>query len=105
MVQFLWSFVTKSRIFRPQDSCWSGRPSRIGSTHGWDWSVTGWIGTARLPKQLDSDDAGNLNSIVVFARGRLFHKTSSKVERRRLYTKYLTGQIEADFLDADDERI
>ena len=69
-----------------------------------DWGVDGWIGTARLPKQLDSEDTGNLNGIVVFARGRLFHENIlDKVNDGRLYTKYLTGQIEADFLDQDDE--
>ncbi len=61
------------------------------------------IGIARLPKQLDNDDAGNLNSIVIFARGRLFHENIlDKLNDSRIYTKYLTGQIEADFLDADD---
>ncbi len=73
---------------------------------GWGdgWRVRGWIGTARLPKQLDDDDAGNLNSIVVFARGRLFHENIlGKINDGRLYTKYLTGQIEADFLDTDKE--
>ncbi len=69
-----------------------------------DWSVNGWIGTARLPKQQDSEDAGNLNGIVVFARGRLFHENIlDKVNDGRLYTKYLTGQIKADFLDEDDK--
>ncbi len=68
------------------------------------WKLGGWIGTARLPKQLDSEDAGNLNSLVVFARGRLFHENIlDKLNDGRLYTKYLTGQIEADFLDADDQ--
>lgn len=66
--------------------------------------VNGWIGTARLPKQLDSQEIGNLNSIVVFARGRLFHENIlESVNDGRLYTKYLTGQIEADFLDTDEE--
>ena len=69
-----------------------------------DWKVKGWLGTSRLPKQLDDDDAGNLNSIVIFARGRLFHENIlDKLNDGRLYTKYLTGQIEADFLDADDK--
>lgn len=68
------------------------------------WSVDGWIGTASLPKQLDSEDTGNLNGIVVFARGRLFHENIlDKVNDGRLYTKYLTGQIEAEFLDEDDK--
>ena len=70
----------------------------------WDknWKVRGWIGTVQKPKQLDNPDVGNLNSIVVFARGRLFHENIlDKVNNGRLYTKYLTGQIEADFLDDD----
>jgi hypothetical protein len=67
-----------------------------------DWKVKGWIGTARLPKQLDSQEVGNLNSIVVFARGRLFQENIlDKLNDGRLYTKYLTGQVEADFLDTD----
>ncbi len=73
---------------------------------GWkgEWVVKGWIGTARFPKQLDNDEAGNLNSIVVFARGRLFHENIlDKLNDGRLYTKYLTGQIEADFLDSDTQ--
>lgn len=69
-----------------------------------DWRVGGWIGTARLPKQLDDEDSGNLNSVVVFARGRLFHENIlDKLNDGRFYTKYLTGQIEADFLDDDDQ--
>lgn len=72
----------------------------------WDpaWSVRGWLGTARFPKDLDNEDAGNLNGIVVFARGRLFHENVlDRLNDGRLYTKYLTGQIEADFLDTDDQ--
>ena len=35
--------------------------------------------------------------------GRLFHENIlDKVNDGRLYTKYLTGQIEAEFLDRDD---
>lgn len=104
MVQFLWQFgddpldLTPASQLLEQESL----PNRFDA---WDtgWRVSGWIGTARFPKQLDSEDAGNLNGIVVFARGRLFHENIlDKLNDGRLYTKYLTGQIEADFLDADD---
>jgi hypothetical protein len=104
MVQFLWQFgddaldLTPASQLLEQESL----PNRFDA---WDtgWKVSGWIGTARFPKQLDSEDAGNLNGIVVFARGRLFHENIlDKLNDGRLYTKYLTGQIEADFLDADD---
>lgn len=104
MVQFLWQFgddaldLTPASQLLEQESL----PTRFDA---WDtgWKVSGWIGTARFPKQLDSEDAGNLNGIVVFARGRLFHENIlDKLNDGRLYTKYLTGQIEADFLDSDD---
>lgn len=105
MVQFLWSFGEEEPDLSSAGQLLE-REALSDRLDAWDgdWSVTGWIGTARLPKQLDSDDAGNLNSIVVFARGRLFHENIlDKLNDGRLYTKYLTGQIEADFLDADDE--
>lgn len=105
MVQFLWSFGEEEPDLSSAGQLleWEALSDRLDAWDG-DWSVTGWIGTARFPKQLDSDDAGNLNSIVVFARGRLFHENIlDKLNDGRLYTKYLTGQIEADFLDADDE--
>lgn len=102
--QFLWYFggeepdVSSASALQEKEAL----PSRLADWED-EWAVTGWIGTARWPKQLDSEDAGNLNSIVVFARGRLFHENIlDKLNDGRLYTKYLTGQIEADFLDQDD---
>ena len=104
IVQFLWSFGDKKPYISSAGQLMDSEslPARLGD---WDngWAVRGWIGTSRFPKQLDNDDAGNLNSIVVFARGRLIHENIlDKLNDGRLYTKYLTGQIEADFLDSDD---
>lgn len=104
VAQFLWYFgdnepdlASASRLLERESL-----PDRFDA---WDasWKISGWIATARFPKDLDSEDAGNLNGIVVFARGRLFHENIlDKLNDGRLYTKYLTGQIEADFLDTDD---
>lgn len=105
MVQFLWTFgdeepdLTASSQLKEREAL----PDRFD---GWDatWGVKGWIGTARKPKDLESTEAGNMNGIVVFARGRLFHENIlDKLNDARIYTKYLTGQIEADFLDLDDQ--
>lgn len=105
VAQFVWFFGDE----KPDLQVASGlkeSESLFPRSDDWDasWKVQGWIGTARLPKQLDSDDVGNLNSVVVFARGRLFHENIlDKLNDGRLYTKYITGQIEADFLDVDDK--
>lgn len=104
-VQFLWTFEG----YEPEAATIAHvveRESLPARFEAWDsaWRVSGWLGTARKPKDLDDDEAGNLNGIVVFARGRLFHENVlDRLNDGRLYTKYLTGQIEADFLDADDQ--
>ncbi len=105
IAQFLWAFGD----YQPPPSAIPNvveREQLPERSPDWeeDWIVRGWLGTAHKPKQLDSREAGNLNGIVVFARGRLFHENIlDKVNDGRLYTKYLTGQIEAEFLDRDDD--
>ncbi len=68
-------------------------------------TVNGWIGTVDKPKRLATSE-GNLNSIIVLARGRLVDEdVLSRITGAEMYTKYLTGQIEADFLDNEDNDI
>lgn len=105
MVQFLWTFgdeepdLTASSQLKEREAL----SNRFDAWHP-TWRVNGWIGTARKPKDLENTEAGNMNGIVVFARGRLFHENIlDKLNDARIYTKYITGQIEADFLDVDDE--
>ncbi|MAT53905.1 MAG: ATP-binding protein [Saprospirales bacterium] len=64
-----------------------------------EWTVRGWIGTVDRPKSLATPE-GNLNSIVVLARGRLVQEDIlPRISGAEVYTKYVTGQVEADFLD------
>src|SRR5205809_4004778 len=65
--------------------------------------VQGWIGTVDKPKNLETDEGGNINGIVLLARGRLVQENlMDAFNDSGLYTKYVTGQIDADFLDLDD---
>nr|WP_175429320.1 ATP-binding protein [Lysobacter enzymogenes] len=69
-----------------------------------NWVVRGWFGTAGKPSELELDDAGSLKNIVVIARGRLIQESIlDKLGFNRIFGSYVTGQIEADFLDSDDE--
>src|SRR5690606_14536228 len=105
VAQFIWYFgetepdLAAAKSLKEKESL----PDRLDH---WDqnWRIKGWHGTASLPKQLDSEEAGNLNSIVVFARGRLFHENIfDRLNDGRPYTTHLTGQIEAAFLDDVDK--
>lgn len=65
--------------------------------------LRGWIATASKPKEL-STPGGNMNGIVVMSRGRLIQENIlDKLNDGRIYTKYITGQIEADALDESEE--
>ncbi|EIK4807933.1 ATP-binding protein [Vibrio parahaemolyticus] len=69
------------------------------------WLVNGWIGTTKSSGDLSSGgEEGNLNSIVLMARGRVVHENLlSEINDGGLYTKYISGEINADFLDEDHQ--
>ncbi len=68
------------------------------------WKVSGWLGAADEPKRLKHDEAGSLHGIVVLARRRLIQENIlDKLNYSRILVSYLTGQVEADFLDLEGE--
>ncbi len=70
-----------------------------------DETVVGWFGTARVPSDLTQDEeAGSLKNIIVIARKRPIQEgIVDKLDFSRVFGNYVTGQIEAEFLDQDDE--
>ncbi len=100
-VEYLWSFGDTPVDTSP---CVRVRSTQQLSERApeWDpaWRIRGWIGTVDRPRRLATTE-GNLNSIVVLARGRLVDEdVLGRISGAEVYTKYLTGQVEADFLDA-----
>jgi hypothetical protein len=104
-VEFLWEFGTKrypasnlpnlAQRFVLPNGVRKDRPR---------WTVKGWLGAAAEPKKLRHDEAGSLNGIVVLARGRLIQENVlDKLNYSRILVSYLTGQVEADFLDVGGE--
>ena len=67
-------------------------------------SVKGWIGTVHKAGDLsDKDGDDNLNKIVIMVRGKLAQEDILEdFTEGGLYSKYLIGEIHADFLDLDD---
>lgn len=99
-VEYLWFFGDEKPDISKCESLKKGEPlDNVGE--GWDpeWRVRGWVGTVDRPKRLSTPE-GNLNSIVILARGRLVDEdVLPRISGAEFYTKYLTGQVEADFLD------
>src|SRR5262249_43032240 len=62
------------------------------------YNITGWVGTF---DEQQSIEEGN-NSIVILAWGKLIHEDILKdIKEGGVFTKYLIGEIRADFLDFD----
>lgn len=68
------------------------------------WTVRGWFGTTKKPTDLVADEeAGSLKNIILLARKRPIQEgIIEKLDFSRLFGNYVTGQVEADFLDLDD---
>ena len=64
------------------------------------YKVTGWVGTFDEQKSIDE---GN-NTVVVLAWGKLIHEDILKdVKEGGVFSKYLIGELRADFLDYDEQ--
>ena len=113
-LQYLWHYGEGSEKY--QEYCRLEKPEhaqkRDGTftVDGVDYDVRGWIGTVRQSGNLNNKDADNdkdaednLNKIVVMVRGKLAQEDILEdFSEGGLYTKYLIGEIHADFLDQDD---
>ena len=104
-LEFLWEFGEErmSASEYPNVSKRFVLPNQVDPAHP-EWKISGWLGAAEGPKKLKQDEAGSLNGIVVFARGRLIQENVlDKLNYSRILVSYLTGQVEADFLDMKGE--
>lgn len=86
-----------------------GRPFRFNKygEHAGDGvhAVTGWIAIARHSNDLDGDNPDdNLNKIAIVVRGKVAQEDILQDFRLGgMITKYMFGEINADFLDEDGE--
>ena len=105
-IQYIWTFgdrglqtstAAKNQKYSEQ------RPGGIDDHPGLE--IDGWIGTAAMAGHLkDSDTSESINKIVVMVRGKLAQEDIlEEFGEGGLYTKYIYGEIHADFLDLDDQ--
>ncbi len=103
-IQFLWDYNGDSsdlkNLCKNLDAPVTYRSNHISGTN---FRISGWIGTAKESKQL-KDEGENLNRIVILMRGKLAQEDLlNELGERGIYSTYLIGEIEADFLDDDTE--
>ena len=78
------------------------RPNEIAVDGG--YRIEGWIGTARGAGDLKDYDGESLNKIVIMVRDKLAQEDIlEEFGEGGVYSKYVIGEIHADFLDLDDQ--
>ena len=103
-IQYLWhygegsekyiSYCRKDTLLQNKK-----RPNVIGEN---GYEVSGWIGSMAKAGLLKDDLGDNLNKIVIMVRGKLAQEDILEdFVEGGMYTKYVIGELHADFLDTD----
>jgi len=102
-LQYLWYYGKASERYVKYCRGLDFKEERPGTTHKSGYTVWGWIGSVKNSGDLlDGDD--NLNKIVILSRGKLAQEDILEdFTEGGLYTKYVIGEIDADFFDLDDK--
>ena len=102
-LQYIWYFGKESEadVERAKNASHKEkRPSKIPDTK---YSVSGWIGTVENSGALKEGE-DNLNKILLLVRGKLaVEDILAEFNEGGVYSKYIIGEIDADFLDSDEE--
>jgi hypothetical protein len=97
-IEFLWSVAGDDRYEKlAKKASKTERISQVVDAKK-GWKIEGWLGTL-----LDRESVEEANNVVVLlARGKLVQEDLlATVDAGGLFTKYLIGELEADFVDED----
>ena len=102
-LQYIWVYGADGGQYLEMARSVEKETTRPGGIVSTDRDVWGWIGTVKEVGSLkEADD--NLNKITVLMRGKLAQEDIlEEFGEGGLYSKYIIGEINADFLDSDDE--
>jgi len=100
-IEFLWSIGDVGNRYEKQATAAKQKVRLDGVIDkSKDFHVSGWVGTVDERKSIEDVN----NTVVLLAWGKLIQEdVLGAIQAGGLYTKYLIGELRADFLDVDDE--
>ena len=102
-LSYIWYYGNESKKYAESSNKATHKELRnnVIDVNGIKYSISGWIGSVDASGDLkDGDD--NLNKIVILVRGKLGQEDIlAEYSEGGLYSKYLIGEINADFFDED----
>ena len=101
-LQYIWTYGDHGKQLERQATNAVRKHEREGSIPG-TGDVWGWVGTVDKSGAL-KDDGESLNKITILMRGKLAQEDIlSEFGESGVYSHFLIGEINADFLDTDEE--
>lgn len=103
-LNYIWYYGQESEKYAnyAQKATSKNLQNNIFKYNGKEYNVTGWIGTVESSGDL-KDGEDNLNKITILVRGKVGQEDIlADYSEGGLYSKYLIGEINADFFDSDD---
>jgi hypothetical protein len=102
-IQFLWTYGPKDERLEKLCEKIENLEKRDGTVLQGKYEISGWIGAVKESGHL-KDEFDNLNKILIMVRGKVAQEDIlDEFNEGGMYTKYLIGEIHADFLDRDDD--
>lgn len=102
-IQFLWTYNDNNAEIKGYCKNLKESEPRVFVFGEQEYEVSGWIGTVDEAGSLkDSGTTDNLNKIVVMVRGKVAQEDMlDEFSEGGMYSKYIFGELQADFLDTD----
>ena len=101
-LQYIWTYGDHGKQLERQATNAVRKHGRDGSIPG-TGDVWGWVGTVDKSGAL-KDDGESINKITILMRGKLAQEDIlSEFGESGVYSHFLIGEINADFLDTDEE--
>ena len=102
-LEYVWTFGNRDK-WTPSSTVIKEYFDRDKSTDKPECEISGWIGTAKTAGKLkDSDADESINKIIVMVRDKLaLEDILKEFAEGGMYTKYVIGEIHANFLDVDE---
>ncbi len=104
-LEFMWYFGNESSEYLERTGEKLSKATKLCNVvdPAEGYRITGWIATVDERKNFKEYE-DNINAIVIFARGKSVQDDIlSSYQEGGIYSKYLIGEIQADFLDVNEE--
>ena len=102
-IEFLWSLGNSFQHLQQKVKQYKELPNTV-NYDGKKFEISGFIASVNKPSELKDkvNDVSN-NAITILANGRIFQENMlEELDNAKLFTNYLVGEINADFLDASE---